>query len=389
MNASGAVLFPEFGPDIQGKLSASAMVEPMASGLSGNAPEPGASALLRPFPAAAVPRLAIRGPGALIRAARAGSRAATHCPPNRQAQEMQSRLIPDTDIEVSAVCVGTMLFGTPVGEAGAAAIVDAALDGGANFFDTANMYEGYTRYIGSAGGLSEEFLGKALADRRQEAVIATKVGMAVGPEAGDRGLSAPHMRRECERSLRRLRTDRIDVYYMHTPDEATPIEESIEAMAALIEEGKVRFWGISNFDSGQTKELLAACDAGGWPRPVLHQPQYSLVHRGIETDLMPLCREEGIGLVPYRVLESGLLSGKYEGGIPSGSRAKDNPAWIPQLDDDEIMGQVGKLQKAARERGRSLYEHVLRETVAVPGITSILLGIKSPEQIGQACEVLA
>ena len=104
---------------------------------------------------------------------------------------------------------------------------------------------------------------------------------------------------------------------------------------------------------------------------------------------MPLCREEGVGLVPYRVLESGLLSGKYEGGIPSGSRAKDNPAWIPQLDDDEIMGQVRKLQQAARERGRSLYEHVLQETVAVPGITSILLGIRSPEQIGQACEVLA
>ena len=302
---------------------------------------------------------------------------------------MQSRLIPDTDIEVSAVCVGTMLFGTPVGEAAAAAIVGAALDRGANFFDTANMYEGYTRYIGSAGGLSEEFLGKALVGRREEAVIATKVGMAIGPEAGDRGLGAPHMRRECDRSLRRLRTDRIDVYYMHTPDEATPVEESIEAMAGLIESGKVRFWGISNFDSGQTKDLLAACDAGGWPRPVLHQPQYSLVNRGIEADLMPLCRKEGVGLVPYRVLESGLLSGKYEGGIPSGSRAQDHPAWVPQLDDEGIMAEVSKLREAARERGRSLYEHVLKETAAVPGITSILLGIKRPEQIEQACEVLA
>ena len=302
---------------------------------------------------------------------------------------MQSRLIPNTDIEVSAVCTGTMLFGTPVGEAQAAAIVDAALDSGANFFDTANMYEGYTRYIGSAGGLSEEFLGKALAGRRGEAVIATKVGMAVGPEADDRGLSPAHMRRECGRSLGRLRTDWIDVYYMHTPDEATPVEESVAAMAALIEEGKVRSWGISNFECGQTEDLLAACDADGWPRPVLHQPQYSLVHRDIEADLMPLCRSEGIGLVPYRVLESGLLSGKYEGGIPAGSRAEDLPAWIPQLEDEEIMGQVSKLQEAARERGRSLYEHVLQETVGVPGITSILLGIKRPEQIMQACEVLA
>ena len=301
---------------------------------------------------------------------------------------MQTRKIPNTDLEVSVVCVGTMLFGTPVNERGATAIVSEAFNGGVNFFDTANMYEGYTRFVGSTGGLSEEYLGKAIVSCRHKSVIATKVGMAIGPNAKDRGLSRDHVKRECDRSLIRLQTDYTDIYYLHSYDELTPIEWSIETMIDLIAAGKVRFWGISNFNCEQTMAVLAACDRNGWTRPVVHQPQYSLVNRCIEEDLVPLCRKEEISIVPYRIIESGLLCGKYDEGIPKGSRADDNPSWIPQLENKETIQEVAVLNSAARDAGRTLYEHVLLETANKPGIASILLGIKRPEQIKDACQIL-
>ena len=302
---------------------------------------------------------------------------------------MQIRKLPNTNLEVSVVCLGTMLFGTPVDERGAKAIVNEAYHGGVNFFDTANMYEGYTRFIGSAGKLSEEYLGKAISGHRKKSVIATKVGMAIGPNTTDRGLSRGHIKPECDRSLTRLRTDYIDIYYLHTYDFATPIEETIETMMDLIAAGKVRFWGISNFDCEQTMEVLAACDCHRWTRPVVHQSPYSLVNRSIEEDLIPLCRQEEISIVPYRILESGLLCGKYDDGIPKGSRADDNPDWIPQLENQETVEEVAVIGKAARDAGRTLYEHVLLESVSKPGIASILLGIKTPRQIRDACQILS
>ena len=160
---------------------------------------------------------------------------------------MEQRRIADTDLRVSPLCVGTMLFGSPVAEREAVEIVHRALEQGVNFIDTANMYEGYTRYIGSPGGVTEEILGKALAGRREQAVLASKVGMKIGPGADDEGLSRAHIRRECERSLARLATDWLDLYYMHKPDENTPIAESIETFAELIQTGKVRHWALSNF----------------------------------------------------------------------------------------------------------------------------------------------
>ena len=206
---------------------------------------------------------------------------------------MELRSIGDTELRVSPLCLGTMTFGTPVGEHDAIDIVHWALDHGVNFIDTANMYEGYARHIGSAGGVAEEILGKALIGRREQAVLATKVGMKIGPSDDDEGLSPAHIQRECDRSLQRLATDRIDLYYMHKPDENTPIEESIETFAHIIQAGKVRHWGLSNFDTGQVRQVLTACAEGGWPRPVAHQPSYSLLNRGIEQDLLPLCRKEG------------------------------------------------------------------------------------------------
>ena len=303
---------------------------------------------------------------------------------------MKSRQIPHTPLEVSPLCLGTMTFGTPVGEADAVHIVHWALDNGINFIDTANMYEGYARVLGSAGGVAEEILGAALADRRQRAVLATKVGHPIGPEEGDKGLSRAHIMRECDRSLARLRTDWIDLYYMHAPYPGTPIQESIAAFMELVEAGKIRHWGISNFDVGQTLEVLEACDAGGWTRPVVHQPPYSLLKREIEKDLLPLCLQEQVGVVPYQVLQGGLLTGKYTDAAapPAGSRAAEKPAWVPLLQDQAVRQEITDLQNEAEERGLSLFDHVIRTTVEKPAVTSIILGVKRTEQLESAVRAL-
>ena len=299
---------------------------------------------------------------------------------------METRKI--ADLEVPILCLGTMTFGTPVGEREGIEIVQRALDLGINFIDTANMYEGYTRYIGSTGGAAEEILGKALRGRRDEAVVATKVGMKIGPDAEDEGLSRAHIRRECERSLQRLGTERIDLYYMHKPDPETPLEESIGAFHELVQSGKVRHWGVSNFDAEQTRQVLAACDREHWPRPVAHQAPYSLLKRDIEADLLPLCRAEGIAVVPYQVLQGGLLTGKYRSAIPAGSRGAEKPEWLPLLADESISNELEELASRARNDGVDLFEYTLRTTAAIPGMTSIILGVKRPEQLDAAVRAL-
>ncbi len=303
---------------------------------------------------------------------------------------MENRKIPNTDLEVSPLCLGTMTFGTPVGEAAAVDIVHRALDLGINFIDTANMYEGYTRFMGSPGGLAEEYLGAALADCRDRAVLATKAGNPIGPDPQDQGLSRAHLLRECDRSLFRLRTDYVDLFYLHRPDPDTPIAASIAAVDELIRAGKVRHWGLSNFAADQTREVLSICDANGWPRPVVHQPPYSLLKRDIESDLLPLCREEDIGVVPYQVLQGGLLTGKYSDPStpPEGSRAAEKPEWLPLLQELEIQRQLDDLSAAAAEQSLSLFDYTIQTTLAVPGITSIILGIKRSEQIAAAVQAL-
>ena len=301
---------------------------------------------------------------------------------------LEQRKIPHTDLEVSILCLGTMTFGTPVGEREGIEIVQRALGLGVNFIDTANMYEGYARYTGSPGGVAEEILGKALSGRRDEVILATKAGMKIGPGVDDEGLSREHVMRECERSLQRLRTDRIDLYYMHKPDPETPLEESIGTFVELIRMGKVRHWGLSNFDAAQTRQVLEVCDRERWPRPVAHQPSYSLLKRDIEADLLPLCQGEEIAVIPYQVLQGGLLTGKYRTGIPDGSRGAEKPEWLPLLEDEFMMDELEKLATQAEEAGVDLFEYSLRTTAGVPGITSIILGIKRPEQLEAAVRAL-
>lgn len=227
---------------------------------------------------------------------------------------MKNRQIPNTDLNVSSLCLGTMLFGTPVGEPDAIRLTHYAIDRGINFIDTANMYEGYIRYIGSAGGMSEKILGKALAGYRNKVVLASKVGMKVGEASEDEGTSPAAIRKQLEGSLKRLAVDTIDVYYLHKPDPEVPLEQILGTLAEVIKEGKIRHYGISNYSAGQLQELLETADANNLPRPVICQPPLSVLKQDALKDIIPLCENENIAVAPYQVLQGGLLTGKYRRG---------------------------------------------------------------------------
>src|SRR5438445_10189571 len=177
---------------------------------------------------------------------------------------------------------------------------------------------------------------------------------------------------------------------MHRPDPDTPIEESIGAFADLVGAGKIRHWGLSNFDTEQTRAILAACDGHGWPRPVAQQPPYSLLKRGIELDLLPLCRAEGLAVMPYQVLQGGLLTGKYRDGAapPSGSRGAEKPEWLPGLQDAATRREIPALAEQAASAGVELFDYAIRVIAATPGITSIVLGVRSVEQLARAVRAL-
>lgn len=296
---------------------------------------------------------------------------------------MQKRPLPLTDLDVSVLCLGTMSFGTPLAEPDAVGLCHRALDWGINFFDTANSYEGYSRIVGSAGGVGETILGAALQGRRDQAVVATKVGMKIGPGDTDQGLSPAHINREVERSLRRLATDYVDLYYLHKPDPGTPLLETIRAMDALVAAGKIRHWGISNFNAVQTAELLQLCDEANCRRPIAVQPAYSLLNRGIEADLLPLCSRERLAAIPYQVLQGGLLTGKYSAGDvppPQGSRLAEKPEWLMPM-TAEVLGRLTALEAEAARLGRSLLSHALHAALQAPAVASLVVGAKSVEQL--------
>lgn len=295
---------------------------------------------------------------------------------------MNYRDIDNTGLRVSELCLGTMTFGTPVAEKEASEILHFAVDNGVNFIDTANIYEGYTRYVGSAGGVSEEIIGRALKEIRSQVVIATKVGMKVGPEKDDQGLSRTHILREIDRSLSRLACETVDIYYMHKPDPDTPLEESVQTFDDLIRAGKIRNWGVSNFSSSELSDLLLVCDRGGYRKPVVIQPPYSLLKRDVEKDLLPLCEQRGIAVVPYQVLQGGLLTGKYHRNtpIPENSRQKEKPEWTIPL-DDELFDRLEALEKEAAHYGRSLLEHALKTLLDHPPVVSVVAGVKNISQL--------
>ncbi|HVN62260.1 MAG TPA: aldo/keto reductase [Gaiellaceae bacterium] len=271
-----------------------------------------------------------------------------------------------SDLEVSRVGLGCNNFGGRLDSAATRAVVDAALDAGINFLDTADIY-------GNFGG-SERFLGEALAGRRDRVVLATKFGHDMqGANGEGPGGSRDYVRRAIDASLERLRTDSVDLYYYHRPDGVTPIAETVAAMSELVDEGKVRWLGLSNVDAAQIREAVGAAEI------VAVQNYYSLMRRDDDADVLPLCRELGIGYIPYFPLESGLLTGKYRRGepAPEGARLTGSADRL----SDERLARVEELEAFAAARGHTLLELAIGGLASIPGVASVIAGATSPEQV--------
>jgi aryl-alcohol dehydrogenase-like predicted oxidoreductase len=258
---------------------------------------------------------------------------------------------------LSRVGLGTNNFGRRLDLEGARAVVDAAIDAGVTHIDTADIY---------GGGESERFLGEILTGRRDQVVLATKFGMGEGGNG-----SPEYVRQAIGASLAQLRTDHVDLFYYHRPDGVTPIGETVGAMHELVEAGKVRQLGVSNVDAAQLREAAATAPVG------FVQNRYSLLERGVEAELLPLCTERGVGFVPYFPLASGLLTGKYRRGepAPAGSRLEGQPV------DDETFDRIEALERFAAERGHTLLELAIGALASQPAVVSVITGAMTPEQV--------
>jgi len=287
------------------------------------------------------------------------------------------------DLEVSTLCLGTMTFGTPVSKPDAIAMVHWAIDLGINFIDTADMYEGYARHLGSPGGVAEQILGEALQGRRDRVIVTTKAGNPVDGPDSTANIGSAHLTRQLERSLSYLQTDYVDIFELHRPDESTPLDESVAAMAKFVAAGKVRHWGFSNFAATQIQEMIQICDGQGHPRPVVSQPQLSWLTGPAEDDHLHVCHTAGIAVTPFRVLESGLLTGKYRRGqpLPVGSRATEEDCnWLSEP-DDATYDRLEAFEAEAAQANLSPGQYAIRWVLDRPGVTSCVVGAKHIDQI--------
>lgn len=284
--------------------------------------------------------------------------------------ELPTRSLGDSGLRVSVVGLGCNNFGRRVDLDGTHAVVDAALEEGVTFLDTADIY-------GGAGG-SEELLGQVLRGRRDRVVLATKFGMDMGDGRGPRG-SPEYIRQAIQGSLRRLGTDVIDLYWYHQTDGKTPIAETLGALDELVRAGTVRAIGASNFSAQQIEEADAAAREGGLTRFAAIQNQYSLLVREAEREVLPTCERLGLGFVPFFPLASGLLTGKYRRGqsAPAGARLSGRE----RIATEQQFDLLDALERFAGERGLSMTEVAIGALLARPVISSVIAGATRPEQV--------
>jgi aryl-alcohol dehydrogenase-like predicted oxidoreductase len=286
---------------------------------------------------------------------------------------METRTLPRTGLKVSRVCLGTMTFGAQTDEPTAIRMVDTCLDAGINFFDTANVY---------TGGKSETIVGRALKGRRDRVVLASKVAAKVGDAPDQSGLSRAAIRRCLEESLQRLQTDYLDLYYLHWPDYTVPIEESLDACAELVREGKVRHLAVSNFASWQITRMLWLAETKGYPTVGVTQPMLNLLARGIEQELLPMCREFKIASVVYNPLAGGLLTGKQKIEAPlPGTRFDKNQMYLDRYWNQANFEAIQELAMIAREAGRSLVSLALNWVLHHTPVDSMIIGASRPEHL--------
>jgi voltage-dependent potassium channel beta subunit len=292
---------------------------------------------------------------------------------------MNYRRLGDAGVKLSEIGLGGWLtFGNALEQAQGRAVMDRAFDLGINFFDTANAY---------GRGRCESMWGELLAGRRRDGyVLATKVFFPMADGPNDRGLSRKHITEQCHASLRRLRTDYVDLYQCHRFDPDTPLEESVRAIDDLIRQGKVLYWGFSEWTAPQIEQCLRVCSEGGYVKPRGSQPQYSLIHRAIEREVMPLCKTAGIGQVVWSPLGQGILTGKYKPGqpLPADSRARDdrqNMFIKDRLNDRALLEKVQRLVPIAEAKRCSLSQLALAWVLRRSEVTSCIVGASRPEQL--------
>jgi aryl-alcohol dehydrogenase-like predicted oxidoreductase len=287
---------------------------------------------------------------------------------------MEYRRVGQSGLKVSEICLGTMTFGNGADKAEAGRILSLALDAGVNFIDTADAYN---------AGAAETMLGELLAARRHDVVIATKVFNPTGPGPNDSGMSRLHIMRAIEDSLRRLNTDYVDLYYIHHVDVQTPLDEMLRAFDDLISAGKIRYAACSNYEAWRLMEALWISDTRGFARFVCCQPQYSLLVRDIEEEIVPVCELKGLGVVAWSPLGGGFLSGKYQPGETSRAGARSAEGWAFPIryfatNRDEILAT---LLQVANGMGRSPAQVALRWVLDRSFMTSAIAGARTAEQL--------
>ncbi len=253
-------------------------------------------------------------------------------------------------------------------------LVDLAIDSGINFFDTADVY---------SEGLSEQILGKALGSKRKDIVLATKVRGRVGPGPNDVGLSRKHIIDSCDASLKRLGTDYIDLYQVHSFDPMTPLEETLRALNDLVKDGKVRYIGVSNFTGWQLMKALAISDKQSLEKFVTLQALYSLIARDLENELVPLCLDQKLGILPWSPLGGGFLTGKYRRGKPrpEAARRSDPTNQFLQFDEEKGFDIIDELEKTAHNHNATISQSALNYLLRKPGVTSVIIGARNKEQL--------
>ncbi|MGH7202028.1 MAG: aldo/keto reductase, partial [Planctomycetaceae bacterium] len=284
---------------------------------------------------------------------------------------MDHRNLGSAGVKVSPICLGTMTFGGPTDESESVRIMHRALDDGINFFDSANSYN---------AGRTEEVVGRAIRDRRDRVVLATKGRQPMGDGPNDRGASRINLLRAIEQSLKRLGTDHVDLYYVHTPDYQTPIEETLRTLDDIVRSGKARYIGCSNFRAWRLMEALWTSDALGLERFCCIQPLYNIVNRDIEVELLPACAEYGIGVVSYSPLARGVLTGKYRPNEspPEGSRASRNDKRLNEAEwREESLHVAQQIAGHCEKKDVSPSQFALAWCLANPILTSIIIGPKS------------
>jgi aryl-alcohol dehydrogenase-like predicted oxidoreductase len=302
--------------------------------------------------------------------------------------DLAVRRLGQTGLKVSALCLGTMTFGHQCDEATSFAILDRAAEGGVTFLDTADAYP--VPPTPETAGRTEEIVGKWLQGRRDRFVLATKCRIRVGTGPNDEGLSRKHVLQAADNSLRRLRTDHIDLYQAHAPDPDTPLEETLRAFDDLVRWGKVRYVGCSNYPAWQVALSLGTSDRLGLARFQCAQPRYNLLYREIESELLPLCRDQGLGVIPYNPLAGGFLTGKYRslaGPPPPNTRfslGKTGELYRGRYWQQAQLQAVDQLQTFFAPRGKKLATVAVAWVLSRPGVSAAIIGASRAEQLADS-----